>query len=300
MDVKLEKWHKCQVDKEVLKELSKKSDIKGFQHVSVFFGLLLVTGILAYQTWGTWWSVFWFLVYGNIYSFSNPLWHETGHKTAFQTKFLNEFFYYISSYMANFEPTRWRYTHFVHHGNTYSTENPFDHEIEYGNDLKETPKRLIINIIPFLDLVFFKKHISFEIIQHALGVKTKLSELNTIYKNLTACGSKSSNKITNCRCDMLAVRDMTLLNEKTFPQRLELSSYNQKWFDNRYKIFKYHPCKCWFKRNAQGVVASIWGYIRGDNCGDTYEYSCGDFNPSKKMCTNKDECYKSKECRDEP
>jgi len=44
MDVKLEKWHKCQVDKEVLKKLSKKSDIKGLQHVSVFFGLLLVTG----------------------------------------------------------------------------------------------------------------------------------------------------------------------------------------------------------------------------------------------------------------
>ena len=42
MDVKLEKWHKCQVDKEVLKELSKKSDLKGLQHVSVFFGLLLV------------------------------------------------------------------------------------------------------------------------------------------------------------------------------------------------------------------------------------------------------------------
>ena len=142
MDVKLEKWHKCHVDKEVLRELSKKSDLKGLQHVSVFFGLLLITGILAYQTWGTWWSVFWFLVYGNIYSFSNPLWHETGHKTAFQSKFLNELFYYISSYMANFEPTRWRYTHFVHHGNTYSTENPFDHEIEYGNDLKETPKRL--------------------------------------------------------------------------------------------------------------------------------------------------------------
>ena len=63
MDVKLEKWHKCQIDKEVLKELSKKSDLKGLQHVSVFFGLLLITGIFAYQTWGTWWSVFWFLVY---------------------------------------------------------------------------------------------------------------------------------------------------------------------------------------------------------------------------------------------
>ena len=176
MDVKLEKWHRCKVDIEVLKELSKKSDIKGLQHVSAFFGLLLVTGILAYITWGTWWSAFWFLVYGNIYGFSNPLWHETGHKTAFQSKFLNEFFYYISSYLSNFEPLRWRYTHFVHHGNTYSTENPFDHEIEYGNNLKETPKRLIINIIPFLDLVFFKKTKSFEIIQHALAIKTKVMQ----------------------------------------------------------------------------------------------------------------------------
>ena len=95
----------------------------------------IITGLLAYITWGTWWSVFWFLVYGNIYSFSNPLWHETGHKTAFKSKFLNEFFYYLSSFMANFEPTRWRYTHFVHHGNTYSTNDPFDHEIEYGNNL---------------------------------------------------------------------------------------------------------------------------------------------------------------------
>ena len=176
MDVKLDKWHKCKVDIEVLKELSKKSDLKGLQHILVFFGLLIVTGILAYITWETWWSVFWFLVYGNIYSFSNPLWHETGHKTAFKSKFLNEFFYYISSFMSNFEPIRWKYTHFVHHGNTYSTENPFDHEIEYGNNLKETPKKLIINIIPFLDLVFIKKHISFEIFQHAFGIKTKVME----------------------------------------------------------------------------------------------------------------------------
>jgi len=175
MDAKLlNKWPKCKVDIKILKELSKKSDLKGLQHVLIFFGLLVITGTFAYLTWETWWSVFWFLVYGNIYSFSNPLWHETGHKTAFKTNFLNEIFYYISSFMSNFEPIRWRYSHFVHHANTYSTENPFDHEIEYGNDLKETPKKLIINIIPFLDLLFFKKHISFEIIQHALGIKTKV------------------------------------------------------------------------------------------------------------------------------
>jgi hypothetical protein len=62
MDVKLDKWHKCKVDIEVLKELSKKSDIKGLQHVSLFFGLLIVTGSLAYLTWGT--LVVGFLVFG--------------------------------------------------------------------------------------------------------------------------------------------------------------------------------------------------------------------------------------------
>ena len=43
-------------------------------------------------------------------------------------------------------------------------------------DVEETPKGLIISLIPFLDLIFFKKHISFEIIQHAFGIKTKVME----------------------------------------------------------------------------------------------------------------------------
>ena len=134
MDVKLEKWFRPNIDKEILKELTKKSDFKGLTHVSIYYGFLVLAGLLAYHTWGTWWSVFWFYVYGNIYCFWNPIWHETGHKTAFKSKFLNEFFYYISCFMAYFEPTRWRFTHFTHHGNTYSTNDPYDHEIEYDNN----------------------------------------------------------------------------------------------------------------------------------------------------------------------
>ena len=174
MDVKLDKWYRCQVDKELLKELSKKSDFKGLQHVSIFFGLLVLTGLFAYLTWGTLWGIFWILIYGNIYCFSNPLWHETGHRTAFKSNYLNEFFYYVSCYMAFFEPIRWRYTHFIHHGNTYSTENPYDHEIEYGNDLKNTIPKLIKEIIPFGNLVYIKNDISFEVIKHSLGIKTKV------------------------------------------------------------------------------------------------------------------------------
>ena len=174
MDVKLDKWYRPKIDKEVLKELSKKSDIKGIVHVSIYFSFLILTGCCAYITWGTWSSLFWFLVYGNIYCFSNPIWHETGHKTAFKSKFLNEIFYYISCFMAYFEPTRWRYTHFVHHGNTYSTKDPFDHEIEYNNNVGKTPFKFLINIIPFAQLIFFKNSIAYEIIQHAFGMRTKV------------------------------------------------------------------------------------------------------------------------------
>ncbi len=54
------------------------------------------------------------------------------------------------------------------------------------HDLKETSKGLIVNIIPFLDLIFIKKHISFEIFQHAFGIKTKVMEECKLffYKNL--------------------------------------------------------------------------------------------------------------------
>ena len=62
MDVKLEKWFRPNIDKEVLKELTKKSDIKGLIHVSIYFSLLSIVGYLAYITWGTWFSVFWFYI----------------------------------------------------------------------------------------------------------------------------------------------------------------------------------------------------------------------------------------------
>ena len=174
MEVDLKKYYKCKVDRDFFKEILKKSDVKGFQHVSLYFGLLIISGYLSFINWGTWWGIFWIIIYGNIYCFSNPLWHETGHRTAFRSNYLNEFFYYISCYMAYFEPIRWRYSHFIHHGNTYSTENPYDHEIEYGNDLKNTISRLIKELTPFGNLAYIKNDISFEVIKHSFGIETKV------------------------------------------------------------------------------------------------------------------------------
>ena len=86
MDVDIDKWFRCEVDKKEFKELCKKSDWQGFKHMLIYFSSLVFFGYLAYATWGTWWSLLFFLIYGNIWGCSDAMWHETGHRTAFKSK----------------------------------------------------------------------------------------------------------------------------------------------------------------------------------------------------------------------
>ena len=72
MKVQLEKWYRPKIDKEILKELSQKSDMEGLSHMTIFFSVLIIVGIFAYLTWGTWWSVLWFYIYL----------HKSGYKVA--------------------------------------------------------------------------------------------------------------------------------------------------------------------------------------------------------------------------
>ena len=171
MEVNLNKWHRCNIDKQKLKKLCEKSDKAGFKHVIIFFLGLFLIGILAYITWGTWWSLLFFLIYGNIYACSNSLWHETGHRTAFKSKFWNNFFYQISCFMSNFEPIRWRWSHFKHHGHT-AFDDPHDFEI-----VIRKPTDLFFffsHFIPFASIIIFHKSLQFETIKHAIGIKTNV------------------------------------------------------------------------------------------------------------------------------
>ena len=173
MEVNLNKWHRCIVDKAEFKKLCEKSDWEGFKHIFIFFGCLFFVGYLAYYTWGTWWSLLFFLIYGNIYACSDSIWHETGHKTAFKSKFWNNFFYQIASYMDNFEPIRWRWSHFKHHGHT-AFDDPHDFEIAIR---KPTDLFLFFSyFIPFAQMLIFHKSLQFETIKHALGITTPVME----------------------------------------------------------------------------------------------------------------------------
>ena len=167
MHIDLDNWYKPDLDRKELRKLSKRKNLPGLIHFGIYFISLFASGYLAYITWGTWLSFFFFFIYGTIYSFSVSNWHETVHKTAFKTRWINEIFYHISSFMADFEGFRWRWSHTFHHSYTLQTKDDYDHEIQISR-----PTDLIaffLNFIPFSDLLFLHRLIKYEVIKHAFG-----------------------------------------------------------------------------------------------------------------------------------
>ena len=69
-EVDLNSWYKPKIDKKVLKDLSKRSDVKGIIDISIFGIALLFSGYLCVISWGTWWSIPSLLLYGNIFYLS--------------------------------------------------------------------------------------------------------------------------------------------------------------------------------------------------------------------------------------
>ena len=72
-NVDLKTWYKPEVNKKILKELSKRSDSKGIIDVSLFIIAILASGYLCVITWGTLWSIPALLLYGNIFLLTSGL-----------------------------------------------------------------------------------------------------------------------------------------------------------------------------------------------------------------------------------
>ena len=54
-EVDLKNWYKPNIDKKILKELSKRSDLKGIIDISLFVIALVLSGYLCILSWGTLW-----------------------------------------------------------------------------------------------------------------------------------------------------------------------------------------------------------------------------------------------------
>ena len=97
-ELDLKDWYKPNFDKKFLKELSKRSDLKGIIDVFIYSLALAVSGYFCFLTWGSWWSLISFFIYGNIfYSKAISIQHETNHETYFKSRWLNKSFYHITS-----------------------------------------------------------------------------------------------------------------------------------------------------------------------------------------------------------
>ncbi len=112
-------WFHADIDPQRLRELSVRTNGRAAVDMTLWFGLAIGLGVLAWSVRWTWWAVPAFLAYGAVVGGSSDArWHECGHGTAFRTSWLNDLVYVPASFMIAREPTLWRWSHFRHHTDT--------------------------------------------------------------------------------------------------------------------------------------------------------------------------------------
>ncbi|MDE2701729.1 MAG: fatty acid desaturase [Chloroflexota bacterium] len=119
-------WYRSPIDRTVLKELSRRSDLQGWIQAGGHLALFALTGALTYFFW---WQHIWIgffvalFLHGTIGSFfvgTNP--HELGHGSVFRTKWLNRWFNYVFCMLAWYDPFDYNVSHTFHHRYTLHPE----------------------------------------------------------------------------------------------------------------------------------------------------------------------------------
>ena len=167
-------WYKPNIDRKLLIKLLERSNYEGWRHIIIYFVTLIFLGYFCYVFWLTWIFLPIYLIYCTWWGGADAIWHECGHRTAFKSRKLNDFFYHIGSFMNSFEAVRFKWSHSIHHNYTGSID---PHDFEVDGSIFWKPKKLLnffIIFIPGIGLLNLNKSIQKEILQHALGIKTKV------------------------------------------------------------------------------------------------------------------------------
>ncbi|MCW8133437.1 MAG: fatty acid desaturase [Planctomycetota bacterium] len=124
------KWYRCQVSKEDLAELNKRSDFLGFVQTLGFLGILALTGVAAFYSASHWpWYVTVLLTYvhGASWHFLINGFHELIHDSVFKTRGLNRFFLWVFSWLGQYNHIAFWASHTEHH--KYTLHPPDDLEV---------------------------------------------------------------------------------------------------------------------------------------------------------------------------
>ncbi|MDW3215747.1 MAG: fatty acid desaturase [Ilumatobacteraceae bacterium] len=112
-------WFAPVIDPERLRELQRRSNTRAAVDVALWLALIVASGVWAYSTIWSWWSIPAFMVFGALYGgAADARWHECGHGTAFRSPLANDVIYHLASFMLWRGPTVWRWSHYRHHTDT--------------------------------------------------------------------------------------------------------------------------------------------------------------------------------------
>jgi fatty acid desaturase/nitrite reductase/ring-hydroxylating ferredoxin subunit len=112
-------WYRAPIDPNRLAELNQRSNGRAAIHVGLYLALLVGSGVWAYLSLWSWWTIPALFVYGTLYgSSADPRWHECGHGTAFKSTLANNLVYFPASFMLLRDATLWRWSHVRHHSDT--------------------------------------------------------------------------------------------------------------------------------------------------------------------------------------
>jgi len=119
-------WYRTPVEKPVMKELTQRSDVRGFVQCLSVLLLSGTTGALAFYSarhWSVPVTVLTVYLHGMCYFFhgAHAAIHDLSHGTPFKTRGLNEFFLGLFGFISWTNTVRYRTSHMQHHQLTTHT-----------------------------------------------------------------------------------------------------------------------------------------------------------------------------------
>ncbi len=123
-------WYRSPVDREVFREHTRKSDLRGFAQAGGHLALILATGIgtwLIYRAGGWGWMLPALFLHGLVSAFSINAVHELVHGTVFRTRRLNAIFANLFAFHGWINHHAFWASHTEHH--KYTLHDPHDQEV---------------------------------------------------------------------------------------------------------------------------------------------------------------------------
>ena len=129
-------WHRTKLERQLLADLNRRSDLWGFVQTLGYLGTLTATGSIAWWT-SLYLAWYWFaaalFLHGTCAAFMINGFHELCHSSVFRTQKLNVFFLYIFSFLGWLNPIRFWASHSEHH--KYTLYPPEDGEVVFPQEM---------------------------------------------------------------------------------------------------------------------------------------------------------------------